>query len=204
MADAFVTFPNNPQLTTPGNVTGGGAIGKDEFLAEFKVRVVNAGCYAIIPTLRSYSRLPSFPLDTDSDVAYVRGAKLHCYCFKAQEEKTFYVTGDGAAPPGKELKPNDPNAKPLDDLQGKWPKSDLPFNNLELYLLVKVALCRAGECKADKNCGEFLTNDDDEQKIVGKAKSERQKDAKIQGGPTTKDLAKELVEEAIKAAGKPK
>jgi hypothetical protein len=205
MADAFITFPNNPQLTTPGNVKGGGAIGKDEFLAEFKVKVVYAGCYAIIPTLRSYSRIPSLPFfDTDSDVAYVRGAKLKCYCFRAQEEKTFYVTGNGAAPPGKELKPSNPNAIRLDDLQGEWPKSDLPLNNLELYLLVKVALCRLGECEGDAGCGEFDTNDDDDQKIVGKAKSDKQKDAKIQGGPTNKELIEKALEKVAEEASKPK
>ena len=205
MADAFISFPNSPQITTPGNVKGGGNIGKDEFLAEFKVKVVYAGCYAIIPTLRSYSRLPSFPLfDTDSDVAYVRGAKLKCYCFQAQEERIFYVTGDGAAPPGKELKPSDPSAIRLDDLQGAWPKSDLPFNNLELYLLVKVALCRLGECHGGAGCGEFATNDNDDQKIVGKAKCDKQKDAKIQGGPTNKDLIEKTIEKVLEAAPKPK
>jgi hypothetical protein len=205
MAEAIITFPNDPQLTTPGKVKGGGPIGKDEFLAEFKVKVTDAGCYAIIPTLRSYSRLPSLPLfDTDSDVAYVRGAKLPCYCFRAKEEKTFYVTGNGAAPQGKEQKPSDRNAIKLDDLQGEWPKSDFPFNNLELYLLVKVALCRSGECEGDASCGEFRTNDDDDQKIVGEGKSDKQKDAKILGGQTNKDLLKAAIQEAITEAGKVK
>ncbi len=98
MADAEITFV---KIQTPGNVTGGGEIRQDEFLAVFKVKVTAPGCYAIVPSLRSYSRLPSLPFfDTDTDVGYVGGALIDCYCFKANEEKTFYVTGQGK-PPGE-------------------------------------------------------------------------------------------------------
>src|SRR5260370_28678847 len=109
MADAEITFV---KIQTPGNVTGGGEIRQDEFLAVFKVKVTAPGCYAIVPSLRSYSRLPSLPFfDTDTDVGYVGGALIDCYCFKANEEKTFYVTGQGK-PPGesKPLKADDPSA----------------------------------------------------------------------------------------------
>jgi hypothetical protein len=131
MADATVTFV---QIQTPRFVTGGEQVGQDEFIAEFKVQVDTAGCYAIMPKLRAYTRLPNPPfLDTDADVAYVRGAQLDCYCFKAKETKTFYVTGHGEPPKdSKALAPQGSPAIRLKDLAGHWPKSDFPLNNLEL------------------------------------------------------------------------
>jgi hypothetical protein len=207
MADAWVTFG---KIHTPGKPTGGGPIRQDEFLAEFKVRVAAPGCYAIVPTLRSYSRLPSLPFfDTDTDVGYVGGAQIDCYCFRGQEEKTFYVTGQGARPDdAKPLKPDNPQATKLKSLEGHWPKSDFPFDNLELYVTVKVVLCKSGECTTDTDCGAFDTNDDDDQKIVGEAKSTRQRDAKIKGGKSSKeileDALKKAAEEAVGKALPPK
>jgi len=148
MPDATVTFG---KINTPGNVTADGPLRRDEFLAEFKVKVTAAGCYALVPTLRSYSRLPSTPFfDTDTDVGYVGGALIDCYCFKAHEEKTFYVTAHGTPPNDAKLpEPDDPKAIKLRSLEGHWPKSDFPFDNLELYVTVKVILCKSGECTKD-------------------------------------------------------
>ena len=199
MADAFVTFIE--PIKTPGNVTGGGPIGQDEFLAEFKVRVVAPGCYTILPTLRAYTRLPSVPLfDTDADVGYVHGATVKCYCFKGQEEKTFWVTGQGAPQNDrKALQPKNAKAIPLEKLAGTWPKKDFPFGNLELYVAVKVVRCHERECARDGDCGDFNTNDDDEQKVVGSAKSKRPPASKIQGGPSPKETLEEAIKKAIEA-----
>jgi hypothetical protein len=197
------------KIQTPGHVTGGGAIGEDEFLAEFKVKLDKAGCYAMLVKLRAYTRLPNLPFfDTDQDVAYPRGATVKCHCFKAVEERSFYVTGNGTAPKGKEpLKPEDAHAEALEPLQGAWPKSDWPFNNLELYVTVRVVRCKMEECSTDAGCGIFDTNDDDDDKNVVVKKSDRQKDAHIEGGPSPKEDLKELVEKALEqgaGAAKPK
>src|SRR5262245_4871797 len=119
-----------------------------------------------------------------------RTLDMDCYCFKGGEEKQFYITGGGAPPAdAKALKPNNPNAIKLKRVEGRWPKSDFPFDNLELYVIVKVVRCKATECTNDADCGTFDMNDNDEQEIVGRGKSDRQPDAKIKGGKSNKEAA---------------
>ena len=195
MADATITFDPGA-IHTPGNVTGGGPIREDEFQAVFKVTVYEAGCYAIRPTLRAYTRIPIVP---DTDVGYVGGALIKCYCFAANEEQTFYVRGHGSPPADAEIPPvPGGRATRLRDLEGTWPKRDFPFDNLELYVRVEVLLCSRGDCR-ERNCGSFRTNDDDDQNVVGSAKSDRQKDAKIQGGDPAKEQLIDILKEGAKS-----
>ena len=69
---------------------------------------------------------------------------------------------------------------------------------------MKVLKCKALECKRDADCGTFDTNDRDEQKIAGEAKSDRQRDAKIKGGTPNKEKIEDVVKKAVEDAMKVK
>jgi hypothetical protein len=186
MADAFVTFVN---LETPDGVSKNTPVKSNQFSVEFKVRVVHAGCYATSVKLWRYSRLPG----ANRVVASDESSRLQCYCFKGQQERTFFVSADGTSQ--NPLSPTDPNVTKLSPLTGTWPPYDLPTDTMELFVEVRVYLCKDGACTAT-SCETLRSRDLRDMDDTGKAKTERH-DCDIKNG----EAQAQIVEGAAKVAG---
>jgi hypothetical protein len=118
-------------------------------------------------------------------VASDEGARLQCYCFGAQEEKTFFISAAGVSP--DPFAPKDPNATRLNPLMGTWPPYDLPTDTMELFVEVKVYLCKSGECTAT-SCERLRTRDLRDMDEAGKAKTPRH-DCDINDGEAKDKIA---------------